>query len=244
LAGPDTTLLKVEEGRVRLTSRLDGASVEVGIDHYAVVSKGLTLNVRPSSELYLVERFDDPRKVDQNWILRLEGRDAKPKLDGRLEFLPLAAGKMDVDEVYSRQPFPPILRVSMDVEISHANLLAGFTFVPRDSFLKADNKEAILFTLSGARREMRLGLGNGWQWNSLETAPAPAPSRERWTLELDGDKARLLVDGKEVFQKAHGGKVHALYHLRLEGTAGVAGPNAPPGSYVRYSNLRVEKLAK
>jgi hypothetical protein len=63
----DATRLEVTEGRVRITRREDGASVEVGADHFAVVTKGLALAPRllPVDEVLLLPR--DGRIAGQDW---------------------------------------------------------------------------------------------------------------------------------------------------------------------------------
>ncbi len=45
--GTDSTRVEVKEGRVLVTRKEDGASVEVGRDHYALVAKGPALAARP-----------------------------------------------------------------------------------------------------------------------------------------------------------------------------------------------------
>ncbi len=46
-ADPEGTTLGVDQGRVQITRREDGASVVVGADHYAVVSRGAVLSAKP-----------------------------------------------------------------------------------------------------------------------------------------------------------------------------------------------------
>jgi ferric-dicitrate binding protein FerR (iron transport regulator) len=244
-----STRLEVTEGRVRLTRAFDGKSVEVPSGHFAVAAAGLDLVARAMPRAMLVEDFEQARAVDRTWRLLFVGKDVSAALlDGRLDIsLPPGSTRSNVQgEVHTRLSYRAPLRVSVDVEISHSHpdLLAGFTFVPAASEPKRDNKDAILFTLAGSRRGLSFGLGN-WGWKGLQNAnvSVPAPHREQWTLELDGDDVRVLVDGKETFRRKHGGKVHTHYHLRLEGTA-LTGPNLPPGAYVRFDNVRVEPLTR
>jgi ferric-dicitrate binding protein FerR (iron transport regulator) len=56
-AAADETLLEVREGRVRIARSEDGASVEVGPDHYAVVARGLLLAARPVTSKPMVVSF-------------------------------------------------------------------------------------------------------------------------------------------------------------------------------------------
>lgn len=60
---PVTTRLEVREGKVRITRKEDGASAEVGADHYLVVGKGLSMSPKPlgSARVALHEAFDRAR---------------------------------------------------------------------------------------------------------------------------------------------------------------------------------------
>jgi hypothetical protein len=60
---PASTRLEVKEGRVRLIRKEDGASVDVGADHYAVVAKGIPLVAKPSAgpKIVIREPFETPR---------------------------------------------------------------------------------------------------------------------------------------------------------------------------------------
>jgi ferric-dicitrate binding protein FerR (iron transport regulator) len=60
---PSSTRLEVREGKVRVTRKDDGASVDVPADHYIVVGKGGSLTPKPaaSARIALRETFDRPR---------------------------------------------------------------------------------------------------------------------------------------------------------------------------------------
>ena len=60
---PTSTRLDVREGKVRMTRKDDGASVEVGTEHFVVAGKGLSLTPKPMTGLRFAmrEAFDRPR---------------------------------------------------------------------------------------------------------------------------------------------------------------------------------------
>jgi ferric-dicitrate binding protein FerR (iron transport regulator) len=60
---PTSTRLDVREGKVRMTRKDDGASVEVGAEHFVVAGKGLSMTPKPMAGLRFAmrEAFDRPR---------------------------------------------------------------------------------------------------------------------------------------------------------------------------------------
>src|SRR6185436_1575373 len=60
---PGSTRLEVREGKVRITRRDDGASVEVGADHFVTCGKGISLAPKPvtTARIAMHETFDRPR---------------------------------------------------------------------------------------------------------------------------------------------------------------------------------------
>lgn len=60
---PSSTRLEVREGKVRMTRKDDGASVEVGADHFVQAGKGISMTPKPSTtvRIALHETFDRPR---------------------------------------------------------------------------------------------------------------------------------------------------------------------------------------
>lgn len=83
--GPDSTRLEVEEGRVRLTRRHDGRSVEVIAEHFAIAALGAALAAQPISTdwpqlgrnpqrwNHTPESFEPPPKP--RWSVRLADID-------------------------------------------------------------------------------------------------------------------------------------------------------------------------
>jgi ferric-dicitrate binding protein FerR (iron transport regulator) len=63
LVVPTSTRLEVREGRVRITRKEDGASAEVGSDHFLIVGKGLSMAPKPlgAARIALHEAFDRAR---------------------------------------------------------------------------------------------------------------------------------------------------------------------------------------
>jgi hypothetical protein len=62
-ATPSSTRLEVREGKVRITRKEDGASVDVGADHYVQAGKGISFMPRPATTVRIAmqETFDRPR---------------------------------------------------------------------------------------------------------------------------------------------------------------------------------------
>jgi ferric-dicitrate binding protein FerR (iron transport regulator) len=62
-ATPASTRLEVREGKVRMTRKDDGASVEVGAGQFLQVAKGLSMTPKPVTTLRVAlhETFDRPR---------------------------------------------------------------------------------------------------------------------------------------------------------------------------------------
>jgi ferric-dicitrate binding protein FerR (iron transport regulator) len=58
-----STRLEVREGKVRMTRKDDGASVEVGADHFVQAGKGISMTPKPATtvRIALHETFDRPR---------------------------------------------------------------------------------------------------------------------------------------------------------------------------------------
>ena len=141
--------------------------------------------------------------------------------------------------IRSRQAFPLPLRLTTDVELTqaHEDLLPNIIFTPA-----RDEK-------AGFRVDRRM-LGAGVVYicdTKTETMagsadlPCKWPGRERWMIELDGDRVRVWIDGKEVVDHRHGLKVHEAYFV---GIGANAKDSVPQGSAARFDNVRLEHLPR
>lgn len=239
---PAATRLEVQEGRVRFTRRPDGAPVEVKAGFYAVAAPGLAPQPKPVDDgpaVLLVEDFENANAVAARWRplksgfpTTLAGRvdvEVTPRPGAGPDEWPRAGG------AHSRAAFRRPLRVSVDVEVTHRheNVVAALLLIPLSE--KPYDKNTLLFELRGESYQVIA------EAQPLRQAPAPGdwPRRERWTVELDGDEARMSVGGKEVLRVRHGRRLFEGYRIGLEGNAK---SDAPREVRVRFDNLHVEGL--
>jgi ferric-dicitrate binding protein FerR (iron transport regulator) len=97
LVSAASTRLDVKEGRVRLTRKDDGASVDVAADHYAVAAKGTPINARaiPGPKVALREDFERGR-WSAAWTPQADPGVKVGVQGGALVFSTPSAGPVDV----------------------------------------------------------------------------------------------------------------------------------------------------
>lgn len=238
-----STRLTVTEGRVRLRGP-DGRTVDVASGHFAVAAAGLDLASRPLPKTMLLEDFENPRAVLARWETMRGGFPTT--FSDRLE-IDLSPRQADAypggwgasGGLRSRAAFPLPLRVTVDLELTggHEDLLSNIVFTPvlRD--------EKALFRVD--RRSLRGGVVDLRDATSglFSTADVPCrwPGRERWSVEVDGDRVRVSIDGREVLDHRHGLKVHGAYFVALQANAKLS---VPQGSAAKFDNVRVEHLPR
>jgi FecR-like protein len=233
------TRLEVREGRVKLTRRSDGVSVEVPAGQFAVCSdavKPVARKIPPPSKPLFVESFDD----DSRWV-RLEG-GFPTTVKGTVEvnLSPRPGDSYDGGGWHAsgglrfRRPFPAPFHLSVDVQVSHLdeNLNLLVVFAPNVSGPRT------------GKNEFALRLRNGEYSLIVETVhksqvlvPNAGLQRETWTIEVGVKEVALSVKGKEVLRAAHGLAMSPEYVVELQGTAK---RQSPENSYVRFDNLIIE----
>lgn len=237
-AGAEATRVEVDEGRVRMTRRLDGKSVELAAGQAAVAAPGVEFSARTVSRRVLEEDFSDPRAAFASWravdggfpVLASEGRiviDLSPRPRGEY-----ASGWHVPGGLYTRALFRLPVRVSLDYEISssHPGLLAGISLRP----LEAKSSRAFLVHL----RDQRLYAGA----DVFEKVPAAGPGafalKGRCTLEVSAEREmRVLLGAAEIWRRPLGPEAPDLFEV---GVVAAARPDAPPGSRVAFDNVRIE----
>jgi hypothetical protein len=242
---PQGTKLEVTEGRVRLTRRSDGASVEVGAGYYAVAAPGprpfpRKIGVPMPGRFHLLEDFEDAAAVKTRWQALEGGFPATTTGALDLDVSPrpgdsyAGGGWHLAGGLRTKQGFPLPIRVTVDVELSvkDDNVNALIVFVP--STQKGGSlKNEIAVRLRGGEYAV---LVEGQKAKSHDSSWKP-PLRERWTIEVDRTEVKLLVDGKEVQRHAHGLTITEEYRVELQGSAKL---EAPKGSRVRFDNVKIE----
>ena len=236
--------LDVEQGLVRFRRLADGKSVDVSAGRYAVAAGGVELAARPLPKTLLVEDFENAEAVLARWKVQTGGFRAT--LQGRLDVdlsprpaISYTGGWGPGGGIRSRQAFPLPLRLTADLELtqSHEDLLPNIIFVPlRD--------ERAGFRVD--RRMQRGGLVYVCD-TKTETIASPTevpcrwPGRERWVIEIEGDRVRVSIDGREVLDHHHGLKVSEAYFINLGANAK---DSVPQGSAARFDNVRLEHLPR
>jgi hypothetical protein len=245
LVEPDSTRLETREGRVRATRREDGAAVEVGPDHYAVVGKGLALAARPIPRVLLAEDFEDPRAVAARW------------LGVRGGFPTTAAGRIEIDlsprpgdpypsswheagGLIGRTPIRVPFRLEVDVDVTHRhpNLIAAILFLPRPARQSAEEWPN-LFWVCFRGDALSIARGDADASAPVRTA-GDFPRRDRWTVQMDAQELRATVNGRETARFRHDRRDPAVF-LYPNANAKL---DAPQGARVRFDNLRVEELPR
>ena len=237
-----STRLEVTKGKVRLTRLSDGRFTDVGAGQFAVAGAGPPPSAKaiPSGKanLLLAEAFEDPRGVEDRW--KRTSPSFPVKTAGRLEIdlAPRAAQGWNGGGLQTRQTFAPPLAVSVDVEIPelHSGLVATVSFVPQGQARGGDgvfrvqlrDRRYSVFTERGEPREIA----------GADRATG-APCRERWRVEIEANRVRLLADGREVVRHAHDLQVPAGYAVELDGSAR---PDAPAGARAAFDNVVIEQL--
>lgn len=242
---PQGTRLEVTEGRVRLTRRQDGASVEVGAGFYAVAAPG----PRPAARkigtplpgtVHLLETFEDAAAVKARWQ-PIEGGFPTTSAGGlEIDLSPrpgesYAAGGWHVaGGLRTRTSFPLPLRVTVDVEVSHQDAALNALLVLIPASQKGGTiKNEIAVRVRGG--EHALLIEN--EKVKITEGSLKVPLRERWTLEVTETDVRVLVDDREFHRQAHKLTIAEPYRVELQGAAKV---EAPKGAKVRFDNLKIE----
>jgi len=233
-----STRLTVTEGRVRLKN-LDGKAVDVANGHTAVAAVGAPLAARPLPKTILSEDFEKLAAASARWETLRGGFPAT--FSGRLE-VDLSPRRPEwydggwgkVGGLRSRQLFPLPLRLTVDVELtqSHEDILPNVLFTPASR----DEKASFRVDRRGGAASL-LDASSGLM-RSVDV-PARWPGRERWVIEIEGDQVGVWVEGRQVLEHRHGLKVSDAYLITLQANAR---SSVPPGSAVRFDNIRVEHL--
>ncbi len=235
-----STRLEVTEGRVQFRRSPDGKTVDVVSGHYAVASAGPEFAARPLPRTVLLEDFENARGIAARWETL---RSTYPvSLAGRLEIDltprpadPNVAGWGPSAGLKSRQAVPLPMRVTADFEATdpHEDLLANIVFTP------AVRDEKALFRVD--RRNVRGGVVELRDVASSVLGSSDLacrwPGRERWSIEVDADRVRAWIDGREALDSRHGLKVHAAYFVTLQANARAS---VPSGARVKFDNVRLE----
>lgn len=237
-----STRLDVTKGRVRLTRLSDGRFTDVGPGQFAVAAAGpapAAKAIPARTNLLLAETFEDARGVDERWI-RADGV-AAVKSAGRLE-IDLSPRASETGwrggGLVTRQAFAPPLAVSADVEIPtlHAGIVTAIVFLPPgqarggDGVLRIQLREKryAVYSEKGEPRELAGADRRGG-----------GAVRERWRVEIEANRVRLLVDGREVLRHAHDLPVAEGYRIEMDGAAR---QDAPAGARAAFDNVTVELL--
>jgi hypothetical protein len=232
------TRLAVKSGKVRLTRRSDGRSVDVPAGAFAVAGPGADLSPRPLAPKVrpplLAEAFEEPRGVDARW--RPTG--GALRTSGRLEIdlVPAAPDGWTGGGLQTRQAFPSTMAVAVDVDVPllHPGVVTAVVFVPPGR--KRGSEGVFRVQL----RENRYGI-----WTEAveprERAgaerPGVAPCRERWRIEIQGASVKLLVQDREVLKHVFDVPPAAALHVELDASAR---GDAPPGARAAFDNVAIE----
>ena len=239
------TKLEVTEGRVRLTRKKDGASVDVGAGSYAVAAPGprplsRKIGTPQPGRMLLFDDFEDAAGVKARWQALEGGFPATTAGALDLDLSPRAGdsyaggGWHLAGGLRTRQAFPLPFRVTVDVEVTHKDVALNALVVLTPGSQKGGMlKNEIAVRLRGGEYAT---LVEGQIVKTTES-PSKPPIRERWTLELDRAELRFSVDGKEVQRHAHGLSMSEDYRLELQGAAKL---EAPKGARVRFDNVKIE----
>ena len=238
-----STRLEVSEGKVRLKRLTDGRSVDVAGGHFAVAASGLPLTAKLLPHILLLDDFADSRRVLSRWTplaggfpTRIAGRieiDVSPRSGDPYTY---ATNWHVPGGAQTRRAFALPLRVTVDVEIArkHMNLNGSVSFVPPGG--QPGAPDVLWVRLREDTLQLRVG-----PTRNLGTLVVPGewPRKERWTVEVDRTEMRLLVNGKATLAGKHGVAVSPNVHIRLEANAKA---DVPRGTWVRFDNVRVEKI--
>lgn len=241
----DATRLDVQEGRVRLTRRSDGASTDVSAGYFTVAMPGprpVAKKVPPVNPRLLLN--EDFESGDGRWQL-IEGgfpTTTRGKVEIDASFRAgdsYAAGGWHVPGgVRLKKGFPVPFRLTVDVEstIKDEDLNVVVAFVP-ESQKAGVIKNEIGVRLRGSEHTILVENVKG----KPSTAAGPWPYRAQWTVELDRQEIRFLVGDKEVGRQAHGLTFTENYRFELHGAAKDTGPKS---ARVAFDNVKVEALEK
>jgi len=237
LVDANSTRLEVREGRVQLTRLSDARAVEVPTGHYTVAAAEADLVVRPLVPLF-AESFDHARTLAGRW--KRQVGNAAVRTAGRLE---LDLGRPDSDwsggGLQTKQEFAPSISVSADVEIvdPHASVVGGIAFIPGGQQRGGD--AVFRIQLRGDRYGLLAEAGGTAREMAGAPRPGGLPCRERWTVEVEGNSVRFLVNGKEILRHRHDLRVAAVYAFDLHGAAR---RDAPETTRAAFDNVVVEKV--
>lgn len=247
--GPDATRLEVAEGRVRLTRLEDGAGVEVGADHYAVVSRGLTLGPRPIPRPLLAEDFQSPQAFSARWTTTTSGpADRTALADGALR-MTLSNDRNSWEDWYAatRGLFPlGSLRVTARMRLSDeaGTLLGALSAYDEADNGKGDRDHLELFLSRGSATLRTLRYAGAGSKNSQNIVSVEARRDRLWSagqwvsleLAFDAQDVTATVNGIRLYGGPH--KIANLRRVRiglLGGLKSSAGPHA-----VEFDDIRVE----
>lgn len=246
--GPSSTRLDVQEGRVRLTRRPDGAAVEVGAGRSATAAVGVALTDKPieaepaAAGALLAEDFTDPRAAAVRWDTIKTGFPTA-LLGGKLEIdvSPRPPGEYqedwhDAGGLYTKAAFRFPLRVSATVEapVAHEDLLPAIALRPP----KGAKGAVVWVGLRGG--DVVAGTGAREKEES-------APGSALWTRGVravvevsaaDGP-VRVLLDGREVMRYRPARRLPDAFQI---GFTGNAKPGVPKDARIRFDDVRVEPM--
>ncbi len=242
---PQGTRLEVTEGRVRLTRRQDGASVEVGAGFYAVAAPGPRPTARKigtplPGTVHLLENFEDAAAVKARWQ-PIEGGFPTTSAGGiEVDLSPrpgesyAAGGWHSAGGLRTRQSFPLPLRITVDVELSHQDVALNVLLVLIPVSQKGGTiKNEIAVRVRGGEHALLIENEKA----KITEGSLRVPLRERWILEVNETDVRVLIDDREFHRQAHKLTITENYRIELQGAAKL---EAPKGAKVRFDNVKIE----
>jgi ferric-dicitrate binding protein FerR (iron transport regulator) len=237
LVDPDPrrgTTLEVEEGRVRLTSRLSGRSVEVAAGHVAIAAAGVELAVAPLPAVLYAATFDDGRAPGWTFSARFPWTlKAAPSgglaLSSPAVFNDPKAVRADYIAVLANRVWQDGV-VEVDVRPEELDPVGLTSFLVFARYRDPDNAVWFEVLLDKGNWTAALLQHAGGTLSRIAGGPA-APLQVGRTahvrLELKGEEVRAAVDGKEL----------------ASGRTAVVAPGrlalCPMASRIAFDNIRV-----